>query len=189
MGYYQVSLKRKRAAVKTLAAEAGRPVREPATPDGTLAASRGITRAVGRVAGWLARCLPFLGRTTPTELKEAADAGASTERMSVSRRLEWNDQAEDKDKIELLHRQVELLQQELTDVRQKVPRVEAGLSSALGRSEARHQDAYQQLTGRLEARKQRGVRVDAHGIWPIWLRSFVRSGIREQSHRSEPESP
>lgn len=147
-----------------------------ATPDGTLATWRGMTRAGGRVVDWLARCLPFLHRKVDTELKEAADAGDGAEHLSVSRRFEWDVQAGDGDKIELLHQQVELIRQELGDIRQEIPRVEARLGLALERSEARQQNAHQQLTGRLEAREQRAARVDAHGIWPIGA-GIVLTGI------------
>ena len=147
-----------------------------ATPDGTRAAWHGITRAGNRIRDLLARYLPFLCRTTRAELKQDADAGASAERMSVSRRIEWNARARDKDKIEFLHQQVELLWQELTAVRHEIPRVEAALRSDLERAEVRQQGAYQQLAGHLEARERRAARVDAHGIWPIGA-GIVLTGI------------
>ncbi len=144
-----------------------------ATPDGTRVAWHWITRAGNWTRDRLARYLPFLHRMSHGELKSAADAGASAEPMSVSRRIEWNTRARDKDKIELLHQQVELLGQQLTDVRQEIRGVEAALRSALERAEVRQQDAYQQLTGRIEARERRAARVDAHGIWPIGAGIFL----------------
>lgn len=99
------------------------------------------------------------------KLKEDTDAGAGAEHASVSQRFAWNVQAEERDKIELVHRQLELLRQELADVRQEISQVEARLSSALERLEVRQQDAHQQLTGRLEAVEQGAARVDARGIW------------------------
>jgi hypothetical protein len=150
-----------------------------ATPDGTLAAWHGMTRAGNRIRDRLARYLPFLRRTTHTEPKQAADAGVSAERMCVSRRIEWNARAGDKGKIELLHQQVDLLGQELTDVRQEIQRVEASLRSALERTEVRLQDAHQQVAGRLEARERREARVDAHGIWPIGA-GIVLTGLPDE---------
>jgi cation transport ATPase len=96
--------------------------------------------------------------------------------MSVSQRSEWNVRAGDDDKIEFLHQQVELLWQQLTDVRQEITGVEAALRSALERAEVRQQDAYQQMTGRLEARERRAARVDAHCIWPIAV-GIVLTGL------------
>jgi hypothetical protein len=150
-----------------------------ATPDGTRAAWHGIIRAGNRIRGRLARCFPFLRRTVHAELKQAADAGARAKRMSVSRRIEWNVQAGDKDKIEFLHQQVKLLWQELANARQEIPRVEAALRSDLEQAEARQQDAHQQLTGRLEAGERRAARVDAHGIWPIGA-GIVLTGIPDE---------
>ena len=151
-----------------------------ATPDATLMPARHwIARASNQIRERLAPYLPFLRRTIRDEPRQAADAAAGTERMSVSRRIEWNTKADNKDKIELLHQQVKLLGQELADVRREIAQVEAAQRSSLERAEARQQDAHQQLAGRLEARERRAARVDAHGIWPIGAGIFL-TGIPDE---------
>jgi len=148
-----------------------------AVPDAILLPAWRRAKDAGSLARtWLARSLPFLREATRVELKESRDAGTGTERVSVIRRMEWNDRARARNKIEVLHHQVEQLRLDVADVRQEIARAEAALSSALQRAEARRQDEYRQLTGRVEARERRAARVDSYGICPIML-GIVLTGI------------
>ena len=147
-----------------------------ATPDGTSVAWHWIIGGGNWARARLARFLPFLRRTISVEEKRDKDSGGSAERQSVTRRIEWNTLAPDKDKIELLRQQVELLLQAVAAVRQEVRDREAVLLMAIEQAEVRLRDAHQELAGRLEAKERRAAQVDARGIWPIGF-GIVLTGL------------
>jgi hypothetical protein len=79
---------------------------------GTVQAWRHVTAAVGRVRGQLARYLPFPRRTVTVEAKASRDSGCGAEAGSAEVRIERDAEALDTEKVELLHRQIDLLQQQ-----------------------------------------------------------------------------
>jgi hypothetical protein len=137
-----------------------------ATPDGVVEVWR-YARLGGRWARIaLARFLPFLGKSANV-MGVAAEVAAAADAVTVVKRREWEPNASDTMKVEILHQQVDFLIEEVESFKSDVTGRLAAVRQDLQQAEARLSAAHGQLARALEAKDRRAAQIDARGLWPI----------------------
>lgn len=147
-----------------------------ASPDGVAEAWREFTAVRGRVRDWLARLVPFVHGRPVTVALHAADFGVAAESLSVVVCRDWEPEASDARKIEVLHQQVDLLISEVGRLRNDVGEQVSGLRAEVRQAETGLRREHAGLASRVEQRARRSARVDARGLWPVWF-GILLTGI------------
>jgi len=130
------------------------------------------------VRGEPARYLPFLRKSVTIHGTAAAGNLRMGGKVRVSVRQQWEPDADSERKLEILHTQIDLIYKEIqslaTMTSQKLRNI---------RAEIRLNAAHGELARGASERERQAARVDARGLWPIWL-GILLTGVRPSGGRS-----
>jgi hypothetical protein len=89
----------------------------------------------------------------------------------------WLPLADADSKIEILHKQVDFLQEEINQLRRQMDRTSGDLTKKIREAEDRVRGLVEQLSSELRGERRQASRVDARGLGPIAL-GIVLTGLR-----------
>jgi hypothetical protein len=153
-----------------------------ATPDGSAAAWLLVK---GWVKGWSRRAWTFgrrlLGRPGSVTSGTAvlAGSGTTTGRARGYKWQPWREDARADVKIDILHRQVDLLLEQISELHSLLDRIGDGLRKEVREAEGRATDQVRQLAAELRGERSRASRVDARGFGPIAL-GIILTGLPDE---------
>lgn len=148
-----------------------------ATPDG-IAATWLLVKGRSRRAWALGRRL--LGRPGPVTSGTAALATLTTQgRARAYKWQPWREDARADVKIDILHRQVDLLLEQISELHSLLDRIGDGLRKEVSEAEGRTTDQVRQLAAELRGERSRASRVDARGFGPIAL-GIILTGLPDE---------
>ena len=152
-----------------------------ATPDGIAATwllVKGWVRDRSRRAWALGRRL--LGRPGLVTSGTAARATSTTQGRARAYKWEpWPEDARADVKIDILHRQVDLLLGQISELHTLLDRIGDGLRKEVREAEGRATDQVRQLAAELRGERSRASRVDARGFGPIAL-GIILTGLPDE---------
>jgi hypothetical protein len=145
-----------------------------ATPEGIAAAWRWVRERCIRLLAMIRR---FMHRPAPVVNATAAMSGVATlsGRAHAYRWQPWRQDAEEDEKIEILHKQVELLLEHYNELHGLVGRTADEFLRETHEVERRAVGHVQQLSSDLDAERSQASRVDARGLGPIALGVILTS--------------
>jgi len=146
-----------------------------ATPDGVAEVGRRAGAAFGRMRDMLGHLLPFLKRDHHPHGEFGGTVRHDEWGATVTRVPHWEADAGDQRKIEILRREVVLLNAVISQFKAEVTDRFAAVSSAIQQSEARLRAAHGELADALEAKDRRAAQIDARGT--------VAHRLRHPAHR------
>jgi len=149
-----------------------------ATPDGIAAAWRTV-KNWHRRAWTLARRLLRLPGSTVSLGGAAAGKMTMGGRAYVDRWQPWREEARNGEKIEILHQQVEIVRDQIGELRTQVDRTADDLGKEIRDAESRVVGQLQQLASAMRGERSQASRVDARGFGPIAC-GIVLTGLPDE---------
>jgi hypothetical protein len=149
-----------------------------ATPDGIASLWRFIKRRHGTVLAF-ARRLLRLRRDAIVHGVTATGHIATGGRAHVSKWQPWLPRADGSLKIEILHKQVDMMLEQLNELRIQSYKISDDLEKKIKDAEARVVGQVRQLSSELRGERSQASRVDARGLGPIAL-GIVLTGLPDE---------
>ena len=139
-----------------------------ATPDGIAAGWRSVRH-------WQRRSWAFARRLLGLPAKVIGVGDMDIGKLTMSGRAPaetwqpWRETAKDDEKINILHRQIDLLHQQTGELRVQADRATDGLRREIREAEVRVTGQLDQLASQVRGERSQASRVDARGLGPIAL--------------------
>jgi hypothetical protein len=149
-----------------------------ATPEGIASLARSIKKRSYR--GWT-----FVRRLMRLTLDANVHGVAAHARIGMSGRVraskwrEWLPQAEADLKIDILHRQAEILREQINGLQKQIDRTDDDLHKRIREAENRVLGQLQQLASELRGERSQASHVDARGLGPIAL-GIILTGLPDE---------